>query len=127
MLRSKSSKVSETSVSHASCAWTNLSLAGIDPETVKVDRLKWIKGDTSHFNLKNPFVLIIPGSAPQHPYKRWPKDHYVDLIKSLISHKFQIVLLGTDDEKDVTEYISKAVPETPEACPNALRIRPRQS
>src|SRR5688572_19691096 len=47
-----------------------LALAGI--QNVQIDTLDWMKSDISRFNLKKPYVLIVPGSAPSRPEKRWP-------------------------------------------------------
>ena len=87
-----------------------LKLAGI--ENVEIDRLEWMKGDLSTFALKTPYVLLVPGSAPQHPYKRWPADKYGRLAKDLASMGFQPVLLGTNAESDATGEIADACPES---------------
>ena len=90
-----------------------LALAGIDD--VQIDRLEWMKTDISDFAVKEPYVLIISGSAPQHPYKRWPAESYGALCNQLAEQGFQSVLLGTQDEADTTAKIAKL-------CPNALDL-----
>jgi ADP-heptose:LPS heptosyltransferase len=42
-----------------------LGLAGINDVTV--DTLDWVRGDASHFGLPHPFVLLVPGAAPDRP------------------------------------------------------------
>lgn len=90
-----------------------LELAGIND--VKVDNLKWIKEDISRLNLKSPYILLVPGSAPQHPKKRWPHDKYAKLAQQLINNNYQVVMIGTDAEKEVTDAIE-------EICPDILNL-----
>ena len=86
-----------------------LSLAGI--EKIKIDKLEWIESDISHFYLKDPHALIIAGSAPSRPEKRWDATHYADLCKKLIEQGIQPILLGTKSEKNVTDKIQILCPK----------------
>lgn len=95
-----------------------LSLAGVD--NVKVDDMSWIKEDLSNFNIKEPFVLFVPGCSPQHPQKRWPEDYYAKTAKAIIGKGYQIVLLGTDAEKEITKSIASK-------CPQALDLTGKTS
>jgi ADP-heptose:LPS heptosyltransferase len=81
-----------------------LSLAGI--KNVEIDTLGWINNDISQFNLTPPYALIVPGCAPTRPEKRWPAEYYIQLCNHLASLNIQPVLIGTEDEKAVTEKIS---------------------
>ena len=90
-----------------------LALAGI--ENVEVDPMEWIKEDLSAFDLKKPFVLFVPGSAPQHPQKRWPAENYAALGNKLVERDIQPVLLGTQAEAETTSEIKTA-------CPTALDL-----
>ncbi len=86
-----------------------LTLAGI--KKVKIDRLEWMKGDLSTFALKEPYVLLVPGSAPERPEKRWPAEKYGRFAKLIHSMGYQPVLLGTQAEADATQKIAAACPE----------------
>lgn len=90
-----------------------LALAGI--KNVEIDPMDWINEGLSDFDLKPPYVLLVPGCAPQHPQKRWPADHYAALANALAQKGYQPVILGTDSEKDVTAKIAGA-------CPQALDL-----
>ncbi|MGH1376009.1 MAG: glycosyltransferase family 9 protein [Alphaproteobacteria bacterium] len=90
-----------------------LGLAGIS--TVSVDDMSWVKEDISRFNLQKPYVIFVPGSAPQHPQKRWPQESYGALAHKFVERGVQVVLLGTDAEKEVTDAISQI-------CPQALNL-----
>lgn len=90
-----------------------LKLAGIDD--VRIDDLRWIEADLSRFALKAPYILLVPGSAPTHPQKRWPAEHYAALAERLAEQGFQPVLLGTKAETEVTGKIAAA-------CPSALDL-----
>ena len=56
-------------------------------------------------------MIFIPGSAPQHPAKRWSPLRYGALGLKLIRDSYNIVLIGSDSELDVIEKIKKACPE----------------
>lgn len=86
-----------------------LGLAGITD--ISIDDLSWIKADTEHFKIQSPYVLLVPGSAPQHPQKRWPAEKYGRLAGLLVNMGYTPVLLGTDAEKDVTNEIHAACPQ----------------
>ncbi|NCO03804.1 MAG: glycosyltransferase family 9 protein [Alphaproteobacteria bacterium] len=86
-----------------------LKVAGIDD--VKIDTLEWIQADLSNFNLRGKYALIIAGSAPQHPYKRWPAIRYGKICKELCNQGIQSVLLGTDAEREITAQIKQACPD----------------
>ncbi len=83
-----------------------LGLAGI--KTVEIDQLKWIKEDVSCFDLPSRYALIVPGSAPKRPKKRWPVKNYNALCHALLKAGITPVLIGTQDEKETTENIMKA-------------------
>lgn len=86
-----------------------LALAGI--HNVGIDRLDWIEGNPHYTGLKPPFVLLVPGSAPNRPQKRWPPQHYANLARQLLNHGYQPVLIGTEDEQVVLDTITHFCPE----------------
>jgi ADP-heptose:LPS heptosyltransferase len=85
-----------------------LALAGI--KNFHIDTLEWMQGDLSPFDLKAPYVLIVPGSAPNRPEKRWPAAHYAQLCKFLIALGLQPVILGTANESELAVHILKENP-----------------
>lgn len=86
-----------------------LALAGI--EKMPAPDMSWLDADISLFRLKKPYVLLVPGSAPQHPGKRWPAQRYAGLAKSLEAAGYTVALLGTRDEAEATRAIVKICPE----------------
>lgn len=86
-----------------------LGLAGI--ENIDIDTMGWVNEDLTKFDLKQPYILFIPGSAPQHPQKRWPAEHYGELAQKLTKQGYQVILLGTQAEKAVTDQIQNICPE----------------
>ncbi len=95
-----------------------LALAGI--KDIEIDRLDWLKGDTHHYALKKPYVLLVPGSAPEHPEKRWPAEYYGELANTLNTWGYQPVLIGTEAEEEVTAAIA-------EICASALDLTAQTS
>ncbi|PCI55004.1 MAG: glycosyltransferase 9 family protein [Alphaproteobacteria bacterium] len=90
-----------------------LQRAGI--ENIEIDDLSWIKEDLSRLDLKPPYILFVPGSAPQHPQKRWPHKKYAALAQQLAQNNYQVILLGTVAETEVTKAIENI-------CPNILNL-----
>jgi ADP-heptose:LPS heptosyltransferase len=78
--------------------------------TVEVPDLSWMSSDISLFGLKKPYVLLIPGSAPQHPHKRWPAMKYGALALKLMRDGYDVAVLGTASEREVIDRIAKSAP-----------------
>ncbi len=90
-----------------------LGLAGI--KDVDIDRLEWIEGRTDFEGLTLPYVLLVAGSAPTRPEKRWPAKGYIALAQKLAERGVQPVLIGTEAENDVNGKIAAA-------CTGALNL-----
>lgn len=88
-----------------------LSLAGI--HDVAVDTLDWIKGQS--FDLPHPYILLVPGSAPNRPEKRWPAVAYGRLAGMLQRRGLTPVIIGTAQESETTDIIARA-------CPGAINL-----
>ncbi|MGH1397672.1 MAG: glycosyltransferase family 9 protein [Alphaproteobacteria bacterium] len=95
-----------------------LALAGV--EDVQVDRLDWMVDDVSGFALKKPYVLLVPGCAPDRPEKRWPAAHYGALANMLQSQGYQPIILGTKAEREAADEILSL-------CPAALDLTDQTS
>lgn len=92
--------------SHAFLGHRNtLAIAGIP--RVDIDPLDWMQSDTSRFNLKKPYALLVPGSAPSRPNKRWPWKNFRALASELIESGIHPVILGASSE----EILSRAIAE----------------
>ena len=80
-----------------------LARAGITD--VSVDELNWVRGDTDRFKLPDPYILLVPGCAPEHLEKRWPAAHYGALARLLDGWGFCPVVIGTREEEDAAAEI----------------------
>lgn len=78
--------------------------------------LGWMCGDISRFGLAQPFVLLVPGSAPQHPQKRWPAAMYAELAQRIVESGYVPVLLGAQAESDVLGQIAHMAPRAVNLC-----------
>lgn len=85
-----------------------LAAAGIE---VSYPDTRWMDTDVSFFNLKKPYVLLVPGSAPQHTQKRWQATRYGALAVKLLRDGYDVAVLGTDAERDVVSRIMVAAPD----------------
>jgi len=81
-------------------------LASVGITNITMDTLAWMKADVSEFDLKKPYVLLVPGCAPTRPEKRWPAAHYTAVAKHLAAKNIQPIIIGTQDEADVTKNIA---------------------
>lgn len=91
-----------------------LQRAGIT-KAVTPDTMSWAGKDLDFRSLKLPkkFVLLVPGCAPQHPYKRWPAHYYGQLAKTLYDdHGLTAVIIGTKAEESEAHTIKEDCPET---------------
>lgn len=61
------------------------------------------------------FVLLVPGSSPQHPAKRWPAARFAILARALDEKGYLPVVVGSLHERPLAEAID-------EACPEALDL-----
>lgn len=73
--------------------------------------LSFIKGPGEHFGeLPEKYVLLIPGCSPNHPYKRWPVEHYIKLVSMLADRGIYSVVLGTKTESEEVQAIASSSP-----------------
>lgn len=86
-----------------------LALAGI--KNIEIDTLDWITEDLSQFALNPPYALLVIGSSPQHPQKRWPASHYSALAQELQTRGIQPVLIGGRAEQQIAQDITAACKE----------------
>ena len=104
-----------------------LGLAGIGD--VKIDDMGWVNSDTRRFGLKDPYILLVPGSSPQHPQKRWPAASYGALAQAIQVKGFQPVILGTEADAEAVaspeaEAVQPPEVETPEPAPEVEEVEP---
>ena len=59
-----------------------------------------------------PFALLIPGSSPGHPGKRWPAERYGELARTLGERGLRSVVVGGKGERSLAETIAACAPGT---------------
>jgi ADP-heptose:LPS heptosyltransferase len=87
-------------------------LAGAGITGIEIDRLEWMRGDLSSFDLRPPYILMVPGSAPDRKEKRWPAQSYAEIAKFYEQRGYQSVILGGNAERadKIAETILKSAP-----------------
>jgi ADP-heptose:LPS heptosyltransferase len=90
-----------------------LAIAGI--QNVELDRLEWMQGNPLQ-GLVQPYVLVVPGSAPSRPEKRWPAQRFANICARLVVRGCLPVLIGAQGEKQTLDSIGSAVPEALNLC-----------
>jgi ADP-heptose:LPS heptosyltransferase len=63
--------------------------------------LSWCTGDIARFKLPEDFALLVPGSSPERPAKRWPVTRYHALAQRLADRGIAAVIVGGTAEKGV--------------------------
>lgn len=86
-----------------------LALAGIDDVTLP--DMSFLDGDLSAFGLPRRFALLIPGSSPDRPGKRWPAESYGALAARLAGIGVTPVVLGGRGEAPLASAIRQAAPD----------------
>lgn len=91
-----------------------LALAGI--AAIPPPDLSWARTDVSRFGLNAPYVLLVPGSAPQRPEKRWPENLFAQLAGQLVARGILPVLIGAAAERGIVDRIIGSVPAARDLC-----------
>lgn len=81
--------------------------AGIS--TIPPADLSWCRGDIGRFGLPANVVILVPGSAPHRPVKRWPARHYQALALSLRTQGLTPVVVGSASETAIARDIPAAI------------------
>jgi ADP-heptose:LPS heptosyltransferase len=71
--------------------------------------LSWCRGDIGRFGLPPDFVVLVVGSAPHRPVKRWPASHYQALAVALRAQGMTPVVVGSEHEARLAREIPAAV------------------
>jgi ADP-heptose:LPS heptosyltransferase len=77
--------------------------------TVPVADLSWCRGDIGRFGLPQNFVVLVPGSAPHRPDKRWPAAQYQALAVALRAQGLTPIIVGTATEAAIARQIPAAL------------------
>jgi ADP-heptose:LPS heptosyltransferase len=71
--------------------------------------LSWCRGDIGRFGLPRGFVVLVPGSAPHRPVKRWPAERYQALAQALRARGLTPVVVGSAAEGAIARGIPAAI------------------
>ena len=91
-------------------------LAGAGVAPIEAPDLSFLEADIGRFDLTGPYALLVPGSAPHRPAKRWPAARFAALARDLAGRGVTPVLLGTGAEARALAEIAAACPEARDLC-----------
>jgi ADP-heptose:LPS heptosyltransferase len=74
--------------------------------------LSWTEGDIARFDLPPRIALLVPGSSPHRPGKRWPAERFAAVAARLAGDGIAPVILGSAGERDLAAAIGDAAPGT---------------
>ena len=78
--------------------------------------LSFIQADVGRLSLPDRYALLVPGSAPRHPGKRWPAERYATLARALAEAGTIPLLIGGPAERDTLEAVASACPQARNLC-----------
>jgi ADP-heptose:LPS heptosyltransferase len=90
--------------------FAQLADAGVT-ERAPVD-LSWSTADLTRFNLPEQIALLVPGSSPHRPDKRWPAASYGAVAARLLDAGIAPVVLGSGGESHLAAEIRRTAPQT---------------
>jgi ADP-heptose:LPS heptosyltransferase len=93
-----------------------LLMAGIHP--TPPPRLPPLDRELPECLTSGEFVLLVPGSSPRHPEKRWPAERFGSLARALDAAGCRPVIVGTASEAPLAARVR-------EFCPAALDLTGR--
>ena len=62
------------------------------------------------------YAVLIPGCSLAKPQKRWPANRFVAIGNELAARGFEIVLVGTADDRDAVNAVLAASPNAIDLC-----------
>jgi len=81
---------------------------GVSPPELNEDTLKWIPGLKERLHW--PGILVAPGSV--WATKRWTQHGFTELARRLVGRGYDVVLIGSEQERPLCEEIHHEVPAT---------------
>jgi ADP-heptose:LPS heptosyltransferase len=86
-----------------------LLMAGIYPTPLPL--LPAVDRDLPRSLAGRRFVLLVPGSSPRHPAKRWPTRRFAPLARALSHAGYVPVVIGSSAERHLGDEIAAQCPE----------------
>jgi len=74
--------------------------------------LTWSEGPVARFDLPARMALLVPGSSPHRPAKRWPAERFAALAAGLAAEGLAPVVLGSEGERDLAAAIGAVASNT---------------
>lgn len=88
-----------------------LALAGIgNGKAFPIPDLSWFDADLSRFEPPPRYALLVPGSAPHRPEKRWPPQQFAQTARALESAGLPSVIVGTEADRGSIDAIRRDAP-----------------
>ena len=69
------------------------------------------------------YAVLVPGCSLAKPQKRWPADRFAAIGHELVSRGFEIVLVGTADDREAVNAVLAASPDAINLCGKTNLIR----
>ena len=69
------------------------------------------------------YAVLVPGCSLAKPQKRWPADRFAAIGNELVSRGFEIVLVGTADDREAVNAVLAASPDAINLCGKTNLIR----
>jgi ADP-heptose:LPS heptosyltransferase len=71
--------------------------------------ISWLIKDSISGLPSNNFVIILPGSSPQHMHKRWPAEKFAEIVNYLKEKNIDSIILGQTKSEGIEIKIIKTL------------------
>ncbi len=92
------------------CDAMRATLAAAGVPAARPTDLAWLDANVSSLPLPARFVMLVPGSSPHLPHKRWPAEAYAELGRRLVARGLDIVVVGTAADREAAARIGPGLP-----------------
>ena len=69
------------------------------------------------------YAVLVPGCSLAKPQKRWPADRFAAIGNELVLRGFEIVLVGTVDDRETVNAVLAASPDAIDLCGKTNLVR----
>jgi ADP-heptose:LPS heptosyltransferase len=82
--------------------------------------LSWCRGDVERFGFAGQTAILVPGSSPHRPGKRWPVERYAELATVLRTRGVTPIIVGSAEERELARSVPDARDLTGQTTPGDI-------
>lgn len=71
---------------------------------------RFIEGIFEAYSISSQDKVVVVNPSSVWPTKRWPKEHYRELVKMLLDEGLRVVLIGTQNDIQISDFVKDSDP-----------------